>query len=121
MNKGTASPEKNNKKSITLPARVVTPLDAWVLYTQGTPIDRMAGYYKQQGILDDDFYMMDQVGRLKALADYRQLTKDLSEKVETLKKQESEERLAQNQAAEDAQYNAWKSRFQAEQDVTKQP
>ena len=112
-------PEKNSGKSLTMPARVVTPLDAWVLYTQGTPIDRMAGYYKKQGILDDDFYMMDQVGRLKALAEYRELNKRLKTETENLQVQVNEQKQAARKLQEDAQYNAWKERFQAEQEVTK--
>lgn len=120
MKRGIAKPETNTMRSITMPARVITPMDAYILYSQGSPIDRMAGYYKKQGLLNDDFYMMDQVGRLKALADYRALAKELGSKVEILQGQENELKAQQRQAQEDAQYNAWKERFQAEQ-VTKQP
>lgn len=121
MRKGEAKPEVNTERSITMPARVVTPLDAWVLYSQGSPIDRMAGYYKKQGILDDDFYMMDQVGRLKALAQYRELTKQLRQESEVLQLQLNDLQKQSKQKDQEEQYNAWKQRFQAEQSVTKQP
>lgn len=121
MYKGIAKSEKNTGKSITLPARVITPLDAYVLYSQGSPIDRMAGYYKKQGILDDDFFMMDQVGRLNALAQYRELTKQLKEDVDVLTVKKNEFENQQRQAAENAKYEAWKQKLQAEQQVTNIP
>jgi len=121
MYTGVAKSEKNNSRSITLPARVITPLEAYQLYSQGHPIDRMAGYYKKQGILNDDFFMMDQVGRLNALAQYRELTKQLAEDVKTLQAQEQEFKQQELKVRQDEQYNAWKDRFQAEQVVTKQP
>lgn len=119
MYSGTAKPEINRSRSLTLPVRVISPLEAYQLYSQGSPIDRMAGYYKKQGILNDDFFMMDQIGRLNALAEYKELTKQLDHQVKDLEVKVNEIKATERKAQQDAQYNAWKERFQAEQQVTK--
>jgi len=77
MRKGTATPERNNKPSLTIPCRTRSPIEAFQMLRQGQPIDIMAGYYDDKDILDKDFWMMDKVAKLHHLAELKKLESDL--------------------------------------------
>lgn len=68
-----ATPEKNNGKKLTIPARTRSPLEAFKMFEMGQPIDQVAGYYEAEGYLEPDFHMMDKIQKLQALNDYREL------------------------------------------------
>lgn len=84
MRKGVSSPEKNSGQRITLNARVIDSKEAFQLYHQGHIIDRMAGFYDQEGYLEPDFYMMDKVARLQALNRYKDMRDEAKEKEKEL-------------------------------------
>lgn len=73
MRKGIASPDYNDGKVLTIPVKTRTPLEALKMLNAGNAIDQMAGYYSKSGVLEKDFYMMDNIDKLHALAGYREL------------------------------------------------
>lgn len=72
MKKGTAMRDKNSGLVLTIPVKTMDSLEAMKLLRAGHPIDVAAGYYSQSGILEKDFYMMDNIDKLHALAAYRE-------------------------------------------------
>jgi len=70
---GKVTPERNYGKKLTMVMSTRTPLQAFQMLRMGHPIDQMAGYYDEQGILEPDFYMMDKVQKLHALAKYKEM------------------------------------------------
>lgn len=105
MRSNQANPERNSGQRLTINARVINTKEAYALYHQGHVVDRMAGYYEQQGYLEPDFYMMDKVSRLQALNRYRQMMQDAREKQKTLEAdlqvKRAEEALKAQQAEDD--------------------
>jgi len=91
MRKGIATAEQNNGPKLTMVIQTRSPLEAFNMLRMGHPIDQMAGYYDKQGILEDDFYMMDQVGKLHALAKYKELTMQYKSDMDELYKQQQAE------------------------------
>lgn len=82
MRQGKVTPEKNNGKRLTIPARVRTPLEAFRMFEQGQNIDLVAGYYESQGYSDPDFYMMDRISKLETLNHFRALHKEKQQELE---------------------------------------
>jgi len=76
LRKGVATPERNHSPKLTMVMSTRTPLQAFQMLRMGHPIDQIAGYYDQLGILEPDFYMMDKIQKLHALAAYRQQAAD---------------------------------------------
>jgi len=70
---GKVTPEKNSGLKLAQVMSTRTPLQAFQLLRMGHPIDVMAGYYEDQGILESDFYMMDRIQKLHALARYKEI------------------------------------------------
>jgi len=70
---GKVTPERNKGQKLTMVCSTRTPLQAFQMLRMGHPIDQMAGYYDEQGILEPDFYMMDKVQKLHALAKYKEM------------------------------------------------
>jgi len=104
MKRGIAKPESAKKIKLTIPARTITPLEAYEMYRMGQPIDAVAGYYDREDMLPDDFYMMDRIQKFHALAECRERMKetkkqalDLHAEVRELEKQENEARRLQEQ------------------------
>lgn len=73
MRKGVATPEVNNEPKLTIPVKTRTPLEAFKMLRAGQPIDQAAGYYANNGTLEPDFFMMDPIEKLHALARYREM------------------------------------------------
>lgn len=73
MKSKTGKPDFNRGKKLVIPAKTRSPLEAVKMLRAGQPIDQMAGYYAGSGILEKDFYMMDDIDKLHALAGYREL------------------------------------------------
>lgn len=67
-----AKAEKNSGPKLTIPVATRTPLQAFQMLRMGQPIDQVAGYYEEQGMLEPDFYMMDKIQKLHALASYKE-------------------------------------------------
>lgn len=83
MRKGTATPEKNKGEKLVIPVRTMNVLEAYAALNMGHNIDIMAGYYEKEGVLQPDFFMMDRVNKLHALAGYREQLKEAKAKYES--------------------------------------
>lgn len=94
MKKGIAKPDKNSGKKMVLLAQTRNPVEAFAMLKAGHPIDQAAGYYEKQGVDISDFYMMDKIGKLQALAAYKEIVatgkKELAEFNEAVQKQKAE-------------------------------
>jgi len=71
MNRGTAKPEKNSGKKLTLPVKTRTPLEAYQMLVAGQPIDQIGEMYHVQGKVDKDFFMMDKLEKLHKIKELR--------------------------------------------------
>lgn len=91
MRKGIAKPEKNKGEKLVLPVRTMNVLEAHQALSMGHQVDVMAGYYEKEGVLQPDFYMMDRIGKLHALAGYREKLKESRQKYESQVKEIDEE------------------------------
>jgi len=88
MRKGVATPERNNSPKLTMVVQTRSPLEAFNMLRMGHPIDQMAGYYQEKGMnIPDDFYMMDQIGKLHALAELREITMQKKSDIEALQQE----------------------------------
>jgi len=103
MRKGTATPEVNNSPKLAMVVKTRSPLEAFNMLRMGHPIDQAAGYYSEQGILEDDFFMMDQVGKLHALAKYRELTMQHKSDIDELEKQVAAEQELTNKTQDNGE------------------
>lgn len=72
MKKGIAKSEANSGISLTIPVRTRTPLEAFELLRQGQPVDRVAGYYAEQGMDITNFFLLDKVEKLHKIAEFKQ-------------------------------------------------
>lgn len=77
MNKGIVTPEKNNGPKMTMPVKTRTPLEAFQMLRMGQPVDIAAGYYEENGMDIGDFHMLDKIGKLKKLAEFREMKEKL--------------------------------------------
>jgi len=84
MRKGTATPERFNGRSITIPAQTRSPLEAFKMLRAGQPVDIMAGYYERQGMEIGDFHLKDKLEKLRILAEFRENLKRHQTDIETL-------------------------------------
>lgn len=73
MKGGIAKPEVNNGKKLTLPARTMSPIEAFRALRQGQPIDQIGQLYHVSGHIDKDFFMMDKTEKLHKLQELREL------------------------------------------------
>lgn len=86
-----AKPEVNNGKSLTLPIKVRTPLEAYNMLAAGQPVDQVGMMYHMEGILEKDFFMMDKIEKLRKLSDLREQKLNAQETIEfTIKQQQNE-------------------------------
>jgi len=83
---GTTTPDRNSGLKLVIPVKTRTPLEALQMLRAGQPIDVAAGYYSESGILEKDFYMMDDIDKLHALAAYREQMAIAKTDMETLQR-----------------------------------
>lgn len=94
LKRGVVTPEKNTGLKLAIKMNTRSPLEAFQMLRVGHPIDVMAGYYEDQ--ISPDFYMMDKIQKLHALAEYKQKAEaakaDISAFENDLKARENEEK-----------------------------
>jgi len=73
MRKGIATPEKNLAKSLTIPVKTRTPIEAFRMLQAGQPVDVMLAYYQDQNGADQDLFMMDKVEKLHAIRRFKEM------------------------------------------------
>lgn len=73
MRGGTAKPEVNSGKKLTLPARTMSPVEAYKALRQGQAIDQIGQLYHVSGHIDKDFFMMDKTEKLHKLQELREM------------------------------------------------
>jgi len=83
---GKTTTDRNNGLKLVIPVKTRTPLEALQMLRAGQPIDVAAGYYADSGILEKDFYMMDNIDKLHALAGYRERMATAKTDYETLQR-----------------------------------
>jgi len=83
---GKVTPDRNSGLKLVIPVKTRTPLEALQMLRAGQPIDVAAGYYSESGILEKDFYMMDNIDKLHALAAYREQMAISKTDIETLQR-----------------------------------
>jgi len=71
MKQGIAKGEKNSGPSLTIPVRTRSPIEAFEMLRQGQPVDRVAGYYAEQGMDITDFFLLDKVEKLHKIAQFK--------------------------------------------------
>jgi len=86
---GKVTPERNSGLKLAQVMSTRTPLQAFQLLRMGHPIDVMAGYYEEQGILESDFYMMDRIQKLHALAKYKQIAAEAKTDIDLYNSQQA--------------------------------
>lgn len=84
MKSRTGNPDKNSGMKLVIPVKTRSPMEAMKMLRAGQPIDQAAGYYSRSGVLEKDFYMMDNIDKLHALAGYRELVLKHQSDVERL-------------------------------------
>lgn len=72
MRGGTAKPEVNSGKKLTLPARTMSPVEAYKALRQGQAIDQIGQMYHVSGHVDKDFFLMDKTEKLHKLQELRE-------------------------------------------------
>lgn len=98
MRSKTANPDKNRGMKLVIPVKTRSPIEAMQMLRAGQPIDQAAGYYSRSGVLEKDFYMMDNIDKLHALAGYRELVLKHQSDVERLTN-EAKEQISAAKAA----------------------
>jgi len=102
LRKGIVTPERNRGQKLTMVMSTRTPLQAFQMLRMGHPIDQMAGYYEEQGVLEPDFYMMDKIGKLHALAKYKEMAATAKTDIDNFNAQQAAAQAeAQLKAAEE--------------------
>jgi len=71
MRSKQATPEVNLHKSLTIPVRTRTPLEAFKLLRAGQPVDQALAYYTDQNGADKDLFLMDKVEKLHAIRKFK--------------------------------------------------
>jgi len=72
MKRGKSTPEKRIGKSLTLPYRTNSVLEAIRAQAVGKPIDVMSGYYAQEGMdVSGDFFMLDKLEKHHKIAEFK--------------------------------------------------
>jgi len=72
MKTGIAKPERRTGKSLTLPYRTNSVLDAIRAQAVGKPIDVMSGYYGEQGMdISGEFFMLDKLEKHHKIAEFK--------------------------------------------------
>jgi len=79
MRKGIATAQKNSGLKITIPVKTRTPLEAFQMLRQGSPIDQAAAYYDDRDELPSNFFMLDKTAKLHKLAELRQMEANAQE------------------------------------------
>lgn len=73
--------EKKATKSLTIPDQGFNLTHAMQQYKKGQLIERVKGYYDQQGMESPDFNMMDKFQKLQALADFRTMRQQAEDRI----------------------------------------
>jgi len=71
MRRKQATPEVNLHKSLTIPVRTRTPIEAFKMLRAGQPVDQALAYYTDQNGADKDLFLMDKVEKLHAIRKYK--------------------------------------------------
>lgn len=71
MRRKQAIPEINLHKSLTIPVKTRTPLEAFKLLRAGQPVDQALAYYTDQNGADKDLFLMDKVEKLHAIRKFK--------------------------------------------------
>jgi len=71
MRRKQATPEVNLHKSLTIPVKTRTPIEAFIMLRAGQPVDKMLAYYTDQNGADKDLFLMDKVEKLHAIRKYK--------------------------------------------------
>lgn len=71
MRKGIAKAEVNMHKSLTIPVRTRSPLEAFQMLRAGQPVDQALAYYVDQNGEEKDLFLMDKVEKLHAIAEFK--------------------------------------------------
>lgn len=94
MKKKISKPDYNRGHKLVLHAQTRNPVEAFAMLKAGHPIDQAAGYYEKKGVDITDFFMLDKIGKLKALASYREIVeqgkKELAEFNDAVSKKNAE-------------------------------
>lgn len=100
MKQGKVTAEFNGKPSLTIPVKTRTPLEAFQMLRQGHPIDTMAGYYDKEGLIEDDFWMMDKTAKLHKLAELRKIGADMEIHMKSMQQEILANQIQQKNDAE---------------------
>lgn len=103
MKFGTVTPERSRKPSLTINVRTRSPIEAFQMLRQGHPIDTMAAYYDEKGLVDQDFWMLDKTAKLHKLAELRTLEATLQSSITEQEEQIQFNIEKQKQDAEEKQ------------------
>lgn len=76
MRKGIATPETNLKKSLTIPVKTRSPLEAFQMLRAGQPVDQALAYYVDQNGEDKDLFLMDKVEKLHAISRFKTMAEN---------------------------------------------
>jgi len=96
-----AKPDKNNGVKLTMVVKTRSPIEAYHMLRQGQPIDQAIGYYVENGVLDKDIFLMDNVEKLHTLAKFRELKEqhksDIEQMVSDYEQQQQAAQAAQQE------------------------
>jgi len=109
MKFGKVTPERNTNPSITINVKTRSPMEAYQMLRQGHPIDQMAGYFDEQGLIPQDFWMLDKTAKLHKLAELRVVTQNLENRVHQYQeeiKQQQQKYETEKQKSESATQNS---------------
>lgn len=76
MRKGIAKAEVNMHKSLTIPVRTRSPLEAFQMLRAGQPVDQALAYYVDQNGEEKDLFLMDKVEKLHAISKFKAMAED---------------------------------------------
>jgi len=71
MRRGLATPERNLGRSLTIPVKTRTPIEAFRMLQAGQPVDQALAYYVDQNGEEKDLFMMDRIEKLHAIAKFK--------------------------------------------------
>lgn len=99
---GIVTPEKNTGKSLTIPVKTRTPLEAFQMLRAGQPVDQIGQIYHDGGRLEKDFFMLDKVEKLHRLAELREDSDYYQSQLQKMEQEIIANELKQKQDAEAA-------------------
>lgn len=70
-------------ESLSIPGQGFNLKLAMEQYKRGTLVERVKGYYENHGMVSPDFGMMDRIGKLHALSEFRTMRKVAEKKLDS--------------------------------------